>query len=186
MARNAAGERPLIENVKQLEDVKRQVEAGGSPVLSLEDKKRLYVTANALTTVYFIAAVDAGVIKIGRTNNIDKRLATLRTFSPVELKLVCTVNYDDGLEKRIHQHLKEYRSHGEWFYADKPVLDFIRGYQQHGIVWVVERVGDASPYWMNGRGVGVADALSFYMGDWAYRVRDEIDPDYAPNTQNYS
>lgn len=120
--------------------------------LTLQQKQRLYVLSNCLMTVYFIAAVDAGKIKIGKTTNMQKRMATLVTMSPIELKVLHTVQYDARLERRIHNHLKKYRAHGEWFYADKPVLDFIRSVKKEGIPWLVSCVGDAPVHWMNNRG----------------------------------
>lgn len=124
----------------------------GMVELTLQQKQRLYVLSNCLMTVYFIAAVDAGKVKIGKTTNIQKRMASLTTMSPVELTLLHTVQYDARLEKRIHVHLKKYRAHGEWFHADKPVLDFIRNVKNEGITWLVKRVGDAPDHWMNHRG----------------------------------
>lgn len=129
-----------------------QAHREGMVELSLQQKQRLFVLSHCLMTVYFIAAVDAGKIKIGKTTNIQKRMAALTTVSPVELTLLHTVQYDARLEKRIHDHLKEYRAHGEWFHADKPVLDFIRNVKKEGITWLVNRVGDAPHHWMNHRG----------------------------------
>lgn len=116
--------------------------------LSLAQKQRLFVLSKMVATVYFIAAVDAGKIKIGRTRNISKRLSALETSSPVPLTLMHTVQYDDELEQRIHQHLGKYRSHGEWFHADKPVVEFVRNAKKEGIPWLVSQVGDAAPRWM--------------------------------------
>lgn len=183
MARTADSQPPLLEIALLLEEVRKKVAAGEKIELSLEDKKRLYVATHALSTVYFIAAPDAGMIKIGKTTNLEKRLATLRTMSPVTLEPICTIDYDDNMEARIHRHLSEYRSHGEWFFADKPVLDFIRCYRNQGLSWLVDKVGDAGPYWMNGRG-GVSDGMKDFMSQSLYEERENFDPDYRPNTQN--
>jgi hypothetical protein len=120
----------------------------GMVELDLVQKKRLYVLSYHLTTLYFIAAVDAGKIKIGKTKHIHKRLSTLMTASPVPLKLLHSVQYDEGLERRVHNHLKKYRSHGEWFHADKPVVEFVRNVKERGIQWLVSEVGDAPANWM--------------------------------------
>jgi hypothetical protein len=141
----------------------------GMVQLDLVQKQRLYVLSHCLTTVYFIAAVDAGKIKIGKTTNIQKRMATLTTMSPVPLQLVHSVQYDNNLERRIHEHLKEYRAHGEWFHADKPVLEFVRNVKNKGIEWLVKRVGDAPDYWMNNRG-SVPDEMK-----WEERAAARLD-----------
>jgi hypothetical protein len=141
--------RPLIEDVMLLDKVKRDLAEGKRSSLTLEQKRRMFVVYHCLTTVYFIAATDAGMIKIGKTVDLPKRFATLSTMSPVKLEIVCSVAYDDMLEGRIHKHLKKYRSHGEWFYADKPVLDFVRNVRDKGVEWVVSEVGEAPSHWMN-------------------------------------
>ena len=64
--------------------------------------------------IYFIRAGN-GLIKIGITNNIKYRLDALRTMSPVELTLLGTWSGNQKLETKIHQYLKKYRQHGEWF-----------------------------------------------------------------------
>jgi len=175
LARNKGKQPPLIEIIELNDRISR----GEKVELSLMDKKRLFVARHALKTVYFVAAPDAGMVKIGKTIDLEKRFANLQNMSPIPLKVACQIHYDDGLEYRIHQHFKEYRSHGEWFCADKPIVDFMRNYRDKGIRWVIEQVGDGPDNWMNGRG-----AMSEEMRDemeWC-----PVDPDYCPNTQNKS
>ena len=130
-------------------EVLERVASGEKSGLTLQEQKRVYVLQASLTTVYFLAAVDAGKVKIGKTLHLQKRLANLRTANAGELELLTAVRYDSHLEARIHAHLAEYRSHGGWFHADAPVVDFIRGVRDGGVEWVVEQVGDAPPVWVN-------------------------------------
>jgi len=177
LARNRENQPDFLDIIEMLESAR----AKKVDTFTLEEKKLMFVASHCITTVYFIAAVDAGKIKIGKTVDIEKRLATLRTMSPVDIELVCTIDYDEGLERRIHEHLKEYRANGEWFYADQPVLDFIRGYRTNGIRWVVDRVGDAHNSWMSCRDMNIAD-----FREELYQQTRDTDPDYKPNTQNKS
>lgn len=142
---------PFLKDVQLMRECRRSMEAGIHLPLTMEQKKRLYVLSSSLATVYFVAAPSVGMIKIGKTGNLPKRLATLKTFSPVPLELVMTIDYDEFLESRIHRYLAEYRSHGEWFSLCDPVRGFIRAYEKHGLEWLVEEVGDAPPHWMNHR-----------------------------------
>ena len=139
--------RSILDDVLLLEKVKDSVKSGKTIRLSLDQRKRLFVLHNCVTTVYFVAAPDAGLIKIGKTGDMEKRLSALANGSPVPLELICTVQYHDDLERRIHRHLAEYRAHGEWFYADKPVLSFVRSVRDKGIAWVVQEVGDEYFNW---------------------------------------
>lgn len=177
LARQAEQQPALIDIIELHDKVKR----GEVADLSLMDKKRLYVAQYALVTTYFIAAPDVAMIKIGKTVNLAKRLAAIQSHCPVQLQVACEIDYDDGLEGRIHKHLKEYRSHGEWFHAEKEVVDFMRGYRDNGIRWVVDKVGDSAGLWMNNRGKMPED-----MRDDIDRLGRGSDPDLRPNTQNVS
>lgn len=73
--------------------------------------------------VYAIAGADK--IKIGVTANLETRLPTLQTGSPVRLELLACVPGGEKLERRIHKHLDGYRCHGEWFIADGLVLEVV-------------------------------------------------------------
>jgi predicted GIY-YIG superfamily endonuclease len=71
--------------------------------------------------VYLIAS-DAGPLKIGKADNVKRRLATLQTSSFAKLHLVDyrPVPTTDALsiESRIHKKLAKYRMKGEWFSCD--------------------------------------------------------------------
>lgn len=173
--------RPLIDDVLLLNSVREKMTSGDKITLTLEEKKRLFVVSYCMTTVYFIAAPLGGVIKIGKTTDMKKRLSTLSTMSPVPLEVISTVQYDDNLEARIHRHLKDHRSHGEWFHSDEPVLEFMRGVRDGGIEWVVGEVGDASGLWMNKKPNLTSDMKDILdcndeYGGWH-------DPDYRPGSQ---
>jgi hypothetical protein len=91
-----------------------------------EEKEKIIKYSLEVYSTYFMAAVDAGLIKIGRTRSMKKRMLTLSSQSPVPLKLVASVAYDANFEKRLHFYFKDLRSHGEWFKADEPLLEFLR------------------------------------------------------------
>lgn len=172
------GEQPPLREMVHLND---RVRRGEVKKLSLLQKKQLYVLQYSLVTVYFIAAPDVAMIKIGKTIDLKKRFATLKTMSPVPLQIACHIDYDESLEYRIHQHLKAHRSHGEWFHATKDVVDFMRGYCDGGVQWVVDRVGDCAGSWINHSGSMPEGMRGEKEFDWPW-----FDPDYHPNTQNES
>lgn len=77
--------------------------------------------------VYFIRMAETDYIKIGRANDVKKRLSTLSSGCPFPLFLVDAIepkehSYDEFLEEEIHLHLKEYRVRGEWFSLDGATL----------------------------------------------------------------
>lgn len=74
--------------------------------------------------VYFIGS-DAGPIKIGIAENVERRLRSLRMASPVPLTLLAKVQGDITQEWFYHQHFHKHRLHGEWFSPAKPILNEI-------------------------------------------------------------
>jgi hypothetical protein len=64
--------------------------------------------------VYFIGGND-GPVKIGFTNHLEHRLATLRCSSPVPLGVLATVEGPPELERDYHRRFAAHRLHGEWF-----------------------------------------------------------------------
>ena len=65
--------------------------------------------------VYVIRAAN-GLIKIGSAFDIELRCDQLQTMSPIKLELIGWVqNGGEKLERKLHQMLRQRRSHGEWF-----------------------------------------------------------------------
>lgn len=67
--------------------------------------------------LYVIQMATTGVIKIGKTNDFEKRLGELQTGNPFRLKFIVQAREKGCEERRIHAKLHEYRirSDGEWF-----------------------------------------------------------------------
>lgn len=75
--------------------------------------------------VYIIKQGD--FFKIGKTYNLQSRLAGLQTATPEKIKIVAYVETDElcALEKELHKEMKPFHSHGEWFKFDSEVLERI-------------------------------------------------------------
>lgn len=67
--------------------------------------------------VYFLRSSASGLIKIGHSRNINKRLANLRTGSHESLELICQIPTGRAvkLEKFLHAYFDSRRVRGEWF-----------------------------------------------------------------------
>lgn len=66
--------------------------------------------------VYFIqSGRKNGPIKIGYTNQIDKRLGYMQSGNPYELVLLGSVPGDRDLETSFHRWFEPWRIRGEWF-----------------------------------------------------------------------
>jgi len=77
--------------------------------------------------IYFIRN-DQGHIKIGRTTDIDKRLATLQTGNSTELSIKYVIEVNEHasfeMEKLLHGMGVIYHIKGEWFKPE--VVDHIK------------------------------------------------------------
>lgn len=66
-----------------------------------------------MTFTYFIAG--AGLVKIGKADNVLARMAALQAGSPVVLSLVGLLIGPQATESFCHEKFREHRVHGEWF-----------------------------------------------------------------------
>lgn len=74
--------------------------------------------------VYFVRAGD-GAIKIGFTERIKRRLATLQTAHGEHLHLLLTIPGSPEKEAELHLRFAKLRLKGEWFRAEHELLTFI-------------------------------------------------------------
>ena len=68
-------------------------------------------------SVYIVRAVGTGMIKVGITAEVDRRLAEIRALCPVPVEIVDVLEgatFD--VERTIHGLMSKHRSHGEWFF----------------------------------------------------------------------
>lgn len=83
--------------------------------------------APRVTNIYFLRAKATGLIKIGRSENVSRRVAKLQTGSSEPLELIGSIRDSSGglLETAIHRDFAAARVRGEWFAPDPALLDFI-------------------------------------------------------------
>lgn len=72
--------------------------------------------------VYFIENENKDAIKIGYTEDLDKRVSNLQVSNPTNLSILYIIpNADRVMEKHIHEICQLFHVRGEWF--DKSVID---------------------------------------------------------------
>lgn len=89
--------------------------------------------------IYFIEAVGANRIKIGRSNNVGKRIRSLQCASPFKLILLAEAPGSSFTETYFHNIFREHRVGGEWF-SDCPEIrahigSLLTEYQNTGRNW---------------------------------------------------
>jgi Meiotically up-regulated gene 113 len=76
-------------------------------------------TSNKARAVYVIGSSRGHVVKIGRSDDVARRLAEIQRMSPVKLEVLWQTEADGDLETALHRRFKGLRTHGEWFdFAD--------------------------------------------------------------------
>jgi hypothetical protein len=117
----AAGKRQEKERNRQKREEERQLRAQARAA-------ELEVIGNQLqeTYIYFIQAGEDGAIKIGSSKNPAKRLASLRTASPVPLNVLKVITGSRELELTYHDRFSSIRMKGEWFEPTAELLTFIQ------------------------------------------------------------
>lgn len=72
---------------------------------------------------YVYLLESGGKYKIGYSNNIESRVRTFNTASPIPHKVVAVAPGGKQLEESLHTQLKRYRVFGEWFDNSGPILE---------------------------------------------------------------
>lgn len=83
--------------------------------------------------VYFIQCGDAGPIKIGIAQNVERRLADLEIASPYPLRLLGVVSGGQEREGELHRRFASQILKGEWFSPSSELLGYI---EIHAKPWV--------------------------------------------------
>jgi hypothetical protein len=76
--------------------------------------------------VYALGTPGNNMVKIGRTTNLERRLADIQRMSPTPLAVLWTHPGGSELEANLHRHFKALRSHGEWFAFQKDPVALIQ------------------------------------------------------------
>jgi len=80
----------------------------------------------SVTNIYFLVADELNLVKIGRTNDVKKRVDFINTSSPVELELVSVLRGVDPVQEQlIHEKFKAMRQRGEWFHLSDELRAFV-------------------------------------------------------------
>lgn len=84
--------------------------------------------------IYFLGTDGFGLVKIGLTCNVEKRIGNLVSSSPVKLSLLATAPGNRNSENAIHTAFRHLRSHSEWFHADSNLTALIDQVRADGVL----------------------------------------------------
>lgn len=79
--------------------------------------------------VYFVSAGEGGPIKIGWSQDVERRIEELQTANPHKLHLVGKLCGTMADEARVHDLFRQHRLQSEWFEHVPEILAFIEQHQ---------------------------------------------------------
>ena len=91
--------------------------------------------------IYFILDTYSNAVKIGYTTikGLRRRLQTLQTGTPYELRLLGALWGDKKIEKQLHEKFHYSHIRGEWFHYTKELEEFIAECWDFSIVESLEK-----------------------------------------------
>lgn len=78
--------------------------------------------------LYFIT--DGDHVKIGRANNVHKRVQSLQSGNPKQIWLTDSFDNKGHKESELHNKLKRFRVRGEWFWLSDIVKDILQKFKK--------------------------------------------------------
>lgn len=91
-------------------------------------------------TIYFVQSGPSGPIKIGVSNNLDRRLSNLSIDNAEPIALLASCDGGMPLEQRLHRTLRGHCYRGEWFRPSSLVIDAIDAAKRGRLSeWVIDR-----------------------------------------------
>lgn len=112
--------------LKQLVQYQEELKINQKIIKNLTGDARTIARKDILPSfVYFIANRGQGTVKIGFSNDPEKRLIQLQTSNHEQLEILAIIEADEKTEGILHDRFKAYRLNGEWFKLSPEILRFI-------------------------------------------------------------
>jgi hypothetical protein len=89
---------------------------------AIKDGQRRWAAEKYPNSFLYMIQSEAGPVKIGVAEDIDRRMNQIKTSSPVGFRVMVVL--DDGyrLEAELHERFKKDKLHGEWFAPTDEIL----------------------------------------------------------------
>lgn len=117
---------PLDEDFKELKSYNERIAIN---LFEIIDKKE-QTKASSIGYVYILNVTDTDIYKIGYSKNANKRIDSIKTSSPLEIKLLKVYKCYNALqlEKELHNLFKSNRTNREWFKLNSNDLDILQNF----------------------------------------------------------
>ncbi|MEU2415144.1 GIY-YIG nuclease family protein [Streptomyces sp. NPDC013099] len=95
--------------------------------------------------MYLIGSLGSPLVKIGCTDNPERRLRHLQTGSPLPLQLLALFEGGYLVEAELHRRFADKRRHGEWFGLGPDPVEAVSPFVRVAQVEEAERSGPRQP-----------------------------------------
>ncbi|MGA5873932.1 GIY-YIG nuclease family protein [Streptomyces cinereoruber] len=95
--------------------------------------------------MYLIGSTESPLVKIGWTDNPERRLRNLQTGSPVPLTVLALFEGGAIVERELHHRFADKRRHGEWFDLGPDPVKVVSPFVKLAQVEEAERSGLRKP-----------------------------------------
>lgn len=101
---------PRLRHTPKIADIINRRMPGRMPTDALQWRR------NLRHSIYLIGA-ENGLVKIGISSNVERRIVRIRLISPVAIKLLFSIPVPNAVsvERELHKQFSHKRQHGEWF-----------------------------------------------------------------------
>jgi hypothetical protein len=97
------------------------------PKRKIDGARKLLTEHHGTGHIYFVLAPQVRRVKIGHAYDIQKRLRDIRSFCPIELKVLHVFERkNQQTEKALHMLLDDVRLHGEWFEYTQDIREMLQ------------------------------------------------------------
>ncbi|MFG2629960.1 GIY-YIG nuclease family protein [Streptomyces sp. NPDC048473] len=129
----------------------------------------------ATARVYLIGSPESPLVKIGWSDNPERRLRDLQTGSPVPLQLLALFEGGAVIEAALHRQLADKRRHGEWFDLGADPVAVVSPLAKVAQVKEEERAGHRQPVHDLHPHYASIEEWSVWMPDVPPRVYERVE-----------
>jgi hypothetical protein len=75
--------------------------------------------------IYFMQTGTEGLVKIGKSTDVNFRIETIQSWEPSALHIIRTLDAPDWVERWLHRQFAPHRKRGEWFKFHPDMLTIV-------------------------------------------------------------
>lgn len=127
----------MIEDYRLLARAKAAMDSGAEITMTQHERIRAARVLSQQTNIYFMVDEQRGLIKVGRSGDVGRRLRDMRREYGSHVRAVTACPGPPELEECLHRVLSDCREVGEWFKPSEQLLDVMGACAEAGLSGVI-------------------------------------------------